>query len=44
MHTSKEFLGKVLLHKSFEIIREHFDLQYDNVPCWYFIHNDYILV
>ena len=32
------------VHKSFEIIREHFDLQYDNVPCWYFIHNDYFLV
>ena len=27
------------VYKSFEITREHFGLQYDNVPCRYFIYN-----
>ena len=27
------------VYKSFEITKEHFDLQYDNVPCRYFIYN-----
>ncbi|MBM6939837.1 DEAD/DEAH box helicase family protein, partial [Pseudoflavonifractor phocaeensis] len=27
------------VYKSFEITKEHFGLQYDNVPCRYFIYN-----
>ena len=27
------------VYKSFEVTREHFSLQYDNVPCRYFIYN-----
>lgn len=27
------------VYKSFEITKEHFSLQYDNVPCRYFIYN-----
>jgi len=27
------------VYKSFEVTREHFGLQYDNVPCRYFIYN-----
>ena len=27
------------VHKSLEVTREHFENQYDNVPCRYFIYN-----